>query len=375
MTAAPSPQPDSDEWTYSGHIRDLPEVDEAIRNFLIDSTGGNATCMVRAILRAAHPTTAPAVHARITPESADAVKGQGPAPAGVQEREAWAWGTPGGDVSRSLKWCQERCLPDGEQPFPLYRAALSSPAVAPVRMLTDDEATQVTREAARGSAIKRAGTTSLRVADAIQRKFIEVNGLSPAVAHEPKSNESPFTFHWLVELRPAFEGHPAFPATYYAGWIDGIEAAKTTDPMEAVRFTSKEHAERMAKRLGFTLSCVWQAIEHGFASREVNGLAPAVAAPSFDGVKTCSWPSCGCDGLLDKPKSGECQGKVWPTDGVALPRAPEPHHGLYALQDVVRCLRETGRFVDEEGEATNALDDLAQSLTDGVDTSDGAQQP
>ena len=28
------------------------------------------------------------------------------------------------------------------------------------------------------------------------------------------------------------------------------------------------------------------------------------------------------------------------------------------LRDVVRCLRETGRYVDEEGEATNSLQDL-----------------
>jgi hypothetical protein len=35
---------------------------------------------------------------------------------------------------------------------------------------------------------------------------------------------------------------------------------------------------------------------------------------------------------------------------------------LSTLKNVIECLRETGRYVDEEGEATNALDDLAQSL-------------
>lgn len=33
---------------------------------------------------------------------------------------------------------------------------------------------------------------------------------------------------------------------------------------------------------------------------------------------------------------------------------------LDALRVAVRCLRETGRFVDEEGEATNDLEDLAR---------------
>lgn len=42
-----------DEWANAERIRDLPAVDNAIRNFLIDSTGDNSTCMVREILRAA----------------------------------------------------------------------------------------------------------------------------------------------------------------------------------------------------------------------------------------------------------------------------------------------------------------------------------
>lgn len=32
------------------------------------------------------------------------------------------------------------------------------------------------------------------------------------------------------------------------------------------------------------------------------------------------------------------------------------------LRDVVRCLRETGRYVDDEGEATNMLADLADTM-------------
>jgi hypothetical protein len=46
------------------------------------------------------------------------------------QQVAWAWGTPGGDVSRSLQWCLDRCMPGEAQPFPLYRAALQSPTSA-----------------------------------------------------------------------------------------------------------------------------------------------------------------------------------------------------------------------------------------------------
>lgn len=38
-------------WTEAERIRDLPEVDEALRNFLEDSPGDNATCVVRAVMR------------------------------------------------------------------------------------------------------------------------------------------------------------------------------------------------------------------------------------------------------------------------------------------------------------------------------------
>lgn len=51
----------------------------------------------------------------------------------------------------------------------------------------------------------------------------------------------------------------------------------------------------------------------------------------------------------------------------AIYDADTPPVGLFALRDAVRCLRETGRFVDEEGEATNALEDLLERLdSDGV---------
>ena len=50
----------------------------------------------------------------------------------------------------------------------------------------------------------------------------------------------------------------------------------------------------------------------------------------------------------------------------ALYGADIPPVGLYALRDAVRSLRETGRFIDDEGEATNALEDLLDRITDGV---------
>ena len=51
-----------------------------------------------------------------------------------------AWMTPGGDVSRSLEWCKERCWPEGEQPTPLYS---QSPAEA--RALAIAEAARIAR--------------------------------------------------------------------------------------------------------------------------------------------------------------------------------------------------------------------------------------
>lgn len=86
--------------------------------------------------------------------------------------------------------------------------------------------------------------------------------VQPVTAQEPVNGVQTF---WLVELRPAFEGHPAFAPTYYAGWMESaLEAAKTTDVHAAPKFTSKEDARRVAERLGHTLSCTWEAVEHGF---------------------------------------------------------------------------------------------------------------
>lgn len=67
---------------------------------------------------------------------------------------------------------------------------------------------------------------------------------------------------WLIELRPAFKGHPPFPATYYAGWMNGPECARTHDARSAPRFARKEDAEKVAGHLLGTLSCIWKAVAY-----------------------------------------------------------------------------------------------------------------
>ncbi len=44
--------PINDEWAYAQEIADEPLVNEALRAFSEDSTGDNATCLVREVLRA-----------------------------------------------------------------------------------------------------------------------------------------------------------------------------------------------------------------------------------------------------------------------------------------------------------------------------------
>lgn len=95
-------------------------------------------------------------------------------------------------------------------------------------------------------------------------------------SHAPSQVRFHDEFAWLVELRPAFEGHPPFPATYYAGWMDGMEGEKTQDAFAAPRFLRKEDAEKVAGELLGTLSCAWRAVEHGFAT----AYQPVGAAPS-----------------------------------------------------------------------------------------------
>jgi hypothetical protein len=41
------------DWKRAEEVRDMPEINEAIRNLLADQTGDNATCLVRSVLAAA----------------------------------------------------------------------------------------------------------------------------------------------------------------------------------------------------------------------------------------------------------------------------------------------------------------------------------
>lgn len=152
---------------------------------------------------------------------------------------------------------------------------------------------------------------------------------------------APFDFHWLVELRPAFAHHPHFDATYYAGWMaDPMDAAKTKDPLAAARFARKEDAEQVADKLGHTLSCIWTAVEHGFAAGiqptpaqerrrteyTPGGMAVTVvddrAAQPTPAQKLAALPVLGTLHSTGKPGSGEFsfEPAVQPTP--ALPEVP-----------------------------------------------------
>lgn len=121
-------------------------------------------------------------------------------------------------------------------------------------------------EDGRFAAAPNAETATFTLGDPGWHRVGPVEMVTAAAIHASQ----PFTFHWLVELRPAFDHHPPFQATYYAGWMEHpLEATKTHDPLAAVRFARKEDAERVAGKLGHTLSCVWKAVEHGFATAGV----------------------------------------------------------------------------------------------------------
>lgn len=55
--------------------------------------------------------------------------------------------------------------------------------------------------------------------------------------------------------------------------------------------------------------------------------------------------------------------KPWRGPAIPLYDAETPPVGLFALRDVIRCLRETGSYADDEGEATNALEDLLDRIS------------
>lgn len=124
--------------------------------------------------------------------------------------------------------------------------------------------------------------------DAYKEIIAAFQAAQPVSASGTEGVQEPtgWDYFWLVELRPAFEGHPNFPATYYAGWMSGsLDPAKTQDPLAAARFARKEDAEQVAQKLGHTLSCVWAAVEHGFAT-PTGEAAGAAVQPTPDECKT-----------------------------------------------------------------------------------------
>ena len=84
------------DWKLAEGVRDLPAVEEAIRAFLEDHTGDNATCMVRAILEAAQGAPEDPVALNEDPATSAMKKLVGDAPiCGIE----WGKGdpaTPGG---------------------------------------------------------------------------------------------------------------------------------------------------------------------------------------------------------------------------------------------------------------------------------------
>lgn len=71
---------------------------------------------------------------------------------------------------------------------------------------------------------------------------------------------------WVLELRPAFEPHPAFSPVFYRA-PSGIGARQTRETREtrdlgrALRWPSRAAAERAAENMLGTLSCTWEVTE------------------------------------------------------------------------------------------------------------------
>lgn len=81
-------------------------------------------------------------------------------------------------------------------------------------------------------------------------------------------------FCWLVELRSP---HITTPI-YHTGFVTlSGESRSTKLPQEAKRYPTKEAAQRVAIKLGFTLAGTWEAIEHGF-ERAASGASPEPTA-------------------------------------------------------------------------------------------------
>lgn len=83
---------------------------------------------------------------------------------------------------------------------------------------------------------------------------------------EPEGLAEPGKRFWVLELRPAFEPHPAFSPVFYRapsgiGARQTQEARETRDLVLAWRYPSRAAAEHAAERTLGTLSCTWGVTE------------------------------------------------------------------------------------------------------------------
>jgi hypothetical protein len=130
--------------------------------------------------------------------------------------EPWAWGTPGGDVSRSLKWCQERCWPGGEQPFPLYRATPPGerPAAPAQAAVTDEQ--RVTIQAAIDALMETDRDCDYPLIDKLNELLAQA---SPA---QPSGVDAQWVEQRLVMQGGPFKGKPQ-------GWFTRPEVIAIID--------------------------------------------------------------------------------------------------------------------------------------------------
>lgn len=66
---------------------------------------------------------------------------------------------------------------------------------------------------------------------------------------------------WAIQLCPAFEAHPPFPDTFYAGYrVSAMEAAQTSDREHVPTWSQRDAARAVADSLLPTKSCVWKVV-------------------------------------------------------------------------------------------------------------------
>ena len=133
----------------------------------------------------------------------------------------------------------------------VYAKSYARACMAPLQERVDALAIQVRQADERGDdALRRAHTAEER-ADALEA------ALSRLKAQEPVA------FHWLVEL---FHRGGNSMGRYHTGLTDLHGASRSTvDVYQALRYTSKEAAQKAADKLNVMMKAAeWRAVEHGF---------------------------------------------------------------------------------------------------------------